>query len=271
MKSLPELLILSALVGLVSCDNAPSSRVKEMRAEIQQINENFFEVQQTSKRLQSQLEAARDEKKKLEEAVKKASEEAEAARLELERVKQEFDIYKTKYKVSLNERLPNLPMPDFEARGQMYRAVTVTHLDEREMKIQHAGGLGIIPLTDLPVTALDYLALTDLHRVELTESTTDGRPISAKQQKMARQMELDLEELELSKRMKSNSDANTETVREHGRALEKLARAHASKVGAPALEKYIEDLVLRMNQLKAESAALEVDVYALRQKRYNLR
>jgi chromosome segregation ATPase len=270
LEKLPSLLSLFLLVTLSSCDNGPSSRSQELRAEINQINQNYFEAQQTTKRLEAQLEAVRVERQKLEDTVKKAQEERDASKTELERVKQEFDVYKSKYKVSVAERVPGLQLPDFETSGKAFSKVVVTQLDGVAIGFNHAGGMAKMPLAELPDATKDVLGLTSVHYVVPVKEEA-GKPLSAAKQRMQKLHAVDLEVSELEQQSRDLTDTATDLNRELGEAQRKLAVAKATKGNVVLLSDYAAKVQLQIDQVKAQQSDLQIKKHVLYQRRAGIR
>ena len=271
MKPLRVVSAALVIVTLAACDQGGSSRTKELRAEIDQVNESYFEAQQTAKRLQSQLEAARQEKTKLEEAVKKAEEDKEASKKELERVKQEFDVYKSKYKVSVHSRVPGFMVPDFELAGRSYKSVKLTQFDSELIAFTHEGGLSKLNVADLPELTRDILGLTEKHNPLYALQDEAPRPVSLKKRLAMESAKLRENEMAIDDRLRVNSRARTAAARELGEAQEKIERARLNGGQTVLLEKYASEVQLRINQLDAEQVALEVERHELSERRITLR
>jgi chromosome segregation ATPase len=270
LEKLKSLLSLSLLVTLSSCDNGPSARSQELRAEINQINQNYFEAQQTTKRLEAQLDAVRVERKKLEETVKKAETERDESKTELERVKQEFDAYRSKYKVSVVDRIPGLQLPDFETAGKAFSKVVVTQLDGVAIGFNHAGGMAKMPLAELPDATKDVLGLTRVHYVMALEEDA-GKPLSVVKQRMKSIQAVDLEVSKLEQDSRDLTDLVTQLNRELGETQRKLAVARATKGGVILLEEYADKVQLKIDQVKAQQTDLQIKKHVLYQRRASIR
>ncbi len=259
----------SALM-LTSCGNSPLSRTKELRAEIDQINKNYFEAQQASKRLQSQLDAARGERQKLEEALKKVEEEREASKQEVERVKREFDTYKSKYKVSVLERVPGLWMPDFMVGATEYHGVQVTAMDSEMIAFHHDAGLGKLRLGDLPGLARDYLGLSAVHEVSV-QPAGEVREISVKKRRSIEVAKLDAEDQKLLEDRKALDATFTKELRRQDTIKDNIARAKARQMGYERLDRELEQVALKMKQIQVEQGLVDLKRQSLQQQKQNIR
>ena len=271
LEKLKSLLTLFFLVTLSSCDNGPSARSQELRAEINQINQNYFEAQQTTKRLQAQLEAVRVERKKLEETVKKAETERDESKTELDRVKQEFDAYKSKYKVSVVDRVPGLQLPDFETSGKTFSKVVVTQLDGVAIGFNHAGGMAKMPLAELPDSTKDVLGLTSVHYVVVPVAAEVGKPLSAAKQRMQSLQAVDLEVSELEQQSRDLTNLVTGLNRELGETHSKLAVAKATNGGVVQLADYAAKVQLQIDKVRVQQADLQIKKHVLYQRRASIR
>ena len=212
MHAFSHLMLGAAVLLLLSaCEDGSAGRVKAMRSEIDQLSKSVFEAQQTSRRLEGQLDAAKAELAKLEETVKKAQNELESAKAELEQLKKDFDTYKTRYKVSLHKRVPGLQLPDFKHRGTSYAAVTVVEMNADMIGFRHAAGLGKLGLSELPEIIRDVLGLTRNHLPLLTATANDqvGRKVSAKTQRQMKLDVLDAESKQLHAQLKQVREKKT--------------------------------------------------------------
>ncbi|MBL9117186.1 MAG: hypothetical protein JNJ83_19425 [Verrucomicrobiaceae bacterium] len=271
----PVMLGTAALLLLSACDDGSASRVKSMRSEIDQLGKSVFEAQQTSRRLESQLEATKAERAKLEDTVKKAQQELDAAKAELEQLKKDFDNYKARYKVSLQERVPGLPLPDFQHRGTSYAQVTVVEMNAEMIGFRHAAGLGKLGLGELPELIRDVLALTQNHLPLVSEASGGdvGRKVSAKAERkskidtlLAEGRQLDLEREQLRKVTIQNANALREVLTQ----IERFR--YANKEGGPpvTLNDQLQKLQREGAELKAQATALEVRRWDIEQRRRNV-
>jgi chromosome segregation ATPase len=248
------------LVGLSGCNDGGAARVKSLQSELDQLTSSVFEAQQTTRRLEAQLKSAQEEKAKLEATVNKAKEEMEATKAELEQLKKDFDAYKSKYKVSLNERVPGLQIPDFTHKGTEYAAITVTQFDETTLAFRHKAGLGKLALADLPEVVRDVLALTKNHLPMFT-LVQEGKPVSAKHRRQAKLDELDAEERKLEAERKQLSENVSAKSRAIAAAKSDLSRHRALKPGEPIpvrLTRRVDGLEREMSELQGQVAELDV-------------
>lgn len=247
-----------SLLALASCDGGNPGQAKALRDEIDQLNKHHYEAQQAAKRLQSQLEAAKSESKKLEDAVKQAEQGQEEAKKELEQIKKDFEAYKAKYKVSMRSKVPGLQLEDFTAQGKAYQRVVVMQFTEELLAFSHAAGTGKLLLRDLPELVRDTLGLTQVHQVVYKSVEPEGKPLSKAKQLEAKRRAVDEEIGNLDAKVKVMRDEVYALNRQIGNVREDISRASYQKRETFLLERAREALELRKGQLESEILRLEV-------------
>lgn len=254
---IPAVLAFSVLV-LSGCDGGNSGQAKALRDEIEQLNKHHYDAQQSAKRLQSQLDAAKGEAKKLEDAVKEAEAAQEEAKKELEQIKKDFEAYKAKYKVSMRSQVPGLKLVDFTAQGKTYANVVAMQFTDDLLAFNHAAGTGKLSLRDLPEMIRDYLGLTPIHQAVFVVAKADGPPLSKAKQLEAKKREVEAETADLDNVVRAMRSEVLALERQIGNVNQDISRASYQKRETYQLERAKEALQLRKGQIESEILRQEV-------------
>lgn len=257
-RKMPVLAALFVL-PLPGCDSGSSGQSKALRDEIEQLTKHHYEAQQTAKRLQSQLEAAKLETKKLEEAVKQAQQAHDEAKKELEQIKKDFETYKSKYKVSVRSKVPGLKLADFAAQGRSYQDVVAMQLNEEVLAFKHSAGTGKLSVRDLPEVVRDFLGLTPVHNVVYRTAPEEApRPISKTKEQEQKKQQLDEEMALLDAKAKAMRDEVGRLVQQIDNLAQDITGAKYLKRDTFQLERSKSALELRKAQLESEILRHEV-------------
>jgi len=247
------------VIALPSCDGGSSGQSKALRDEIDQLTKHHYEAQQAAKRLQSQLDAAKLETKKLEDAVKQAQEAHDEAKKELEQIKKDFETYKSKYRVSVRNQVPGLKLADFAAQGKSYQDVVAMQFNDEVLAFKHSAGTGKLSVRDLPEMIRDFLGLTPVHAVVYRTAPDEApRPLSKTKEKEAKRREIDEEMAVLDAKVKAMRDEVYQLGSQIGGLVLDISKAKYNKRDTYQLERAKSALELRKAQLESEILRHEV-------------
>lgn len=260
MRPLPYLILSLLAACLTCCDDPNASKARALQNEIGQLQENIIDAQQTVKRLEIQVQAAREERKKLEDDKAKAGEQKTKAEEDLKKLKEDFEAYKARYKISMRQRAPGLLLGDMEVNGVAYYKAKITEMNDVSIRFSHHAGMSSALLKELPEPIRDTLALTPNHdpsplTVSVGRKKTELELATEHKQKQ-RQLDMQLNELQASL---------VAAQREAHYAASVMKRRDPPE--RKALE-YAQATELRQNQLAARRALLEVEktqLYAIYQ------
>jgi hypothetical protein len=249
---------LSLTLGLLlsSCDDPNAAKAKVLENEITQLQRKIIESQQSAKRLEVQVNAAKAERQKLEGEKEKASQEKSKTEEELNRLKEEFNAYKAKYKVSMQRQVPGLELGPVVASGISYSKITVTEWTPMLLKFQHSGGLGSVALADLAENLKDQLGISAAH--EPIELASEAAVAKLSRNELRRNYKVD--KLSLDEQLSELSANILETGKRLEQAQINQTMAIEQKLPRSAkLDNAVSQLQLRLDQLKAQRTLLQVE------------
>ena len=180
-------------------------------------------------------------------------------------MKQDFDAYKSRYKVSIRNKIPGLQLGELTINGVAYSKVKVNDMGEVSLKFSHYAGMSTVLLKDLPTEVKDLLALTALHDplpLRVVVSKVKPKEMDLMSTHKSRQREVDEQLAELRNNMLA---AEKESA--YAKHLVQ-ASIGKNKTPHPKAVDYAREAELRYHQLVAKEALLEVEkdqLYALYQ------
>ncbi len=267
MPSLPQFFLITIIGGLflTGCtDQASIEKAKALEAELEQISRLNSQAQAAMKRLDSKVEAARQENTRLKEENAKLQESMDGTAREMEKIKKEFESYKLQYKLGMRTRAPGMKVDDFSVDGAEYRHVTLKELTDAAVTIVHDNGVRKLELTQLPEPLRDRLGLNIVVE-DVNEGAEPPAPKSA--------ASINAEHRILVDKTEGQKLAVIEELNEARRKLE-FARqdfVFADATKASALKKTIQDLENTIGKLQSKLTQAEVNAYQARQERDKLR
>lgn len=247
---------------LTQCDDGSvNAKIKGLRDEIEQLNHQNYETQQQVTRLQSQIEASRTEKKKLEEEKVKVEADREAAAKQLDQLKRDFETYKSKYKLSMRERAPGMKVEDFtSAEGKPYKNVVLKEINESQVNFTHEGGIMRLHFTQLPLALQDLLGFLIQDKPQPKEVKILTPRQQNNQARIDHELEVSAAEKALEK-LRLQKEALTRKLSD-ARAIESKAQDN----GSSGIKEH--DAVLKLEhvikQVEGEILKAELDVHEVR-------
>lgn len=265
MTSFPVLRVfsVSALVFVLSqCDDGSAARIKALREEIDQMNQQSYDASQQMKRLQSQIEGAKAEKQKLEEEKLQVEKEREETKKKLEQLQRDFETYKSSYKLSMQKRAPGMKIDDFTTpEGKAYRNVVLRELTDTYVNFTHDAGIIKLTAAQLPEPVQALLGFL-IKRVEEPReiSTLSNRQINL-QRRAEQENRLDRAE----EGIKAIRYQREQTMRQIA-SLNSRVRdmEYNGQTGTTPLKKSVAQLELVIKQLDSQLLQAEVDRHAIR-------
>lgn len=257
----PALLATLALL-LSQCDDGSAARIKALRDEIDQMNQQSYDASQQMKRLQSQIEGAKAEKQKLEEEKQQVEKEREETKKKLDQLQRDFDTYKSSYKLSMQKRAPGMRIDDFTTpEGKAYRNVVLRELTDTYVNFTHDSGIIKLTAAQLPEPVQALLGFLIKQAEEPREvSTMSNRQINL-QRKAEQETRLD----EADEAIKAIRYQREQTMREIA-SLNSRVRdmEYNGQTGVTPLKKSVAELELVMKKLDSQLLQAEVDRHAIR-------
>ncbi len=258
----PAFAILTLLSVPCCNDHSGSEKAKALEVEIEQLTKLNSESEQTSRRLQSQVEAARVEKDRLKSEKAKLEEDRDAAAKELEKLKKDFETYKSRYKVSMKQRAPGMHLDDFAVNGASYHNVTLKELTDTYVNFSHESGVAKLSVKLLPDSLQDVLGVN----IPLSDSS-GAHQVMASDPKQINSSRMDDYNLGLLKAQEAKTQVErklTEARRELNDARTKLNYAH--DIGAPlgTLTRHITDQEALIAKLESQLVQADLHEYEAR-------
>jgi chromosome segregation ATPase len=253
----------SLALMLCQCDDGGANiKIKGLKDELDQLNHQHYDTQQQVSRLQSQIEASRAERKKLEDEKAKVEVERESARKDLQQLQRDFETYKTKYKLSMRQRAPGLEVGNFtSADGKSYQRVVLKEITDTQVNFTHDGGIMKLHYKDLPESLQDMLGFliedkpVVSHDVSMLTPKQQNLQARAARDTAVTNMEDVLSKLRLRREPLLRNIAHMEEeMRQAKNAGESVVRFE------PTIQKY----KLLLKQLESEILKAEVDLHAAR-------
>lgn len=271
MTSFPVLRVFSvpALVFILcQCDDGSAARIKSLRDEIDQMNQQHFDASQQVKRLQSQIESAKAEKQKIEEQKAQVEKEREEANKKLEQLQRDFDTYKSSYKLSMQKRAPGMKINDFTTpEGKAYRNVVLRELTDSYVNFTHDAGIIKLTAAQLPEPVQALLGFLNARMDHGREvSTLSNRQINM-QRRAEQETQLDAADEKIMDLRKRKEKLMTENSALKGRLRD---AEYNGGIGTTALNKAIAEIDLAMKHLDAQLLQAEVERHAVRSSRPQL-
>lgn len=203
--------------------------------------------------------------------MKKAADAHDAAKKELEQVKKDFDAYKSKYKVSIRNRVPGLQLQDFAVAGRLYQGVVAMQFTDEFLGIKHSAGTAKVALADLPEIVQNILGLTGVHDALPDVVAQAAQPVSSSKSREKARLEIDGQLAELSEQSRKIRDQMLVIEKRLRELSIQMSVAKANKRETFAAENEQQNLNLRLNQLEAELVSLDVNRHEVGMKRSNIR
>lgn len=254
-------LLLTSTLLLSQCDGGSGTRIKGLRDEIEQLNRQNYEIQQSIARLQSQIDASRAEKKKLEEEKTKIEAEREASSKQLEQLKKDFEAYKNKYKLSMQKRAPGLPIDNFvSADGKSFQHVVLREITDSQVNFTHEGGIMKLHYKQLP----EYLQATLGFLIQPMEAPHEVVVMSNKQINAQRLAQKEVSLAQVTKKMADMRDQRFAVQKRLSQMKEEINTATVKGLPSERLKRESEQLDLYMRQISNQILQLEVDAHGVR-------
>ncbi|MDB6075325.1 MAG: hypothetical protein JWO89_2965 [Verrucomicrobiaceae bacterium] len=265
---LPLKVFLISTVGclfLVGCtDQASIEKAKALEAELEQISRLNSQAQAAMKRLDSKVEAARQENARLKEENAKLQESLESKGREMEKFKKDFENYKLQYKLGMRTRAPGMRVDDFSVDGTVYHNVVFKEMTDAAVTITHDNGVRKLELTQLPESLRDRLGLNIV-----VEDVNEKAELSVKKTAATINAE---HQIKVNK-TEGQKVAVIEELNDARRKLD-LAKQEmilADAVKTRALTKAIQEQEVTIGKLQSKLTQAEVSAYQARQERDKLR
>ncbi|MFZ4596624.1 MAG: hypothetical protein ACOYOF_20385 [Verrucomicrobiaceae bacterium] len=258
-----RLACLTALTLLLShCDDGSAARIKSLRDEIEQMNQQSFDASQQVKRLQSQIESAKDEKKKLEAEKAEAEQTAAETQKKLEQLQRDFDTYKSSYKLSMQRRAPGMKIDDFSTvEGKKYSNIVLRELTDTYVNFSHDAGIIKLTAAQLPETVQALLGFLN----KRFEDPKDVKMLTVRQTNLQRQAEHTEKVESMEEAIKTVREEREHALRETGAIKTQIREAIASGKQVPtALTIAAEQGDLQLRVLANRIMQMEVEFHGLR-------
>jgi predicted nucleic acid-binding Zn-ribbon protein len=260
-------LLLTSTLLLTQCDGGSSTRLKGLRDEIEQLNRQNYEIQQNVSRLQSQIDASRAEKKKLEEEKSKIEADRDATSKQLEQLKKDFETYKANYKLSMQKRAPGLPIEDFvSADGKSFQHVVLREITDSQVNFTHEGGIMKLHFKQLP----ESLQATLGFLIQPVEAPHKVVSMSNREVNNLRLAEKESSLYEVQSKITALGDQRFEATRRMSKIKDDIALAVKTSTPHDRLILEREQLDLYIRQISNQILQLEVEVYGIRSKKVDL-
>jgi septal ring factor EnvC (AmiA/AmiB activator) len=256
MYSRLALLPLLAVLALSACGDPNAAKAKALQVEIDQLHQNILQAQQSVRKLETQVNAAKAERQKLEAEKVKATEEKSTTESELKKLQDEFNAYKAKYKVSMREKVPGLQLEAFATGTASYAAVKVTEWTDFLIKFTHSRGTASLSLHELPESLKDKLGLSEAHEPWQHPLAREAPLLS--RESVSHEYNVSVQSV------RDRLAQIDEDVRQSQKSLGELeqivslARGNNGQVSAK-VHTGIAQLNLRISQLQAQRVLLEVE------------
>lgn len=254
--------VLALVFLLTHCDDGSAARIKSLRDEIDQMNQQSYDASQQMKRLQSQIEGAKAEKQKLEQEKTEVEREREETKKKLDQLQRDFDTYKSSYKLSMQKRAPGMKIDDFTTiEGKAYRNVVLRELTDTYVNFTHDSGIIKLTAAQLPEPVQALLGFLIKRAEEAREvSTLSNRQINL-QRKVEQESRLDQAEdaLKAIRIHREQVIRQISSLRSQLREME-----YNGQTGTTALKKSIEQLELALKKIDTDLLQAEVDRHAIR-------
>lgn len=163
MKSPLTLATLACLsLMMASCEDpakvesADADALKDAAAEVADLKSDHKKELDSVK---ADLESAEGELETLRLELLNATEAAKSASEEIEQLRQQFEAYKAKYRVSVREKAKGEELGDLVlANGRTLKSAVIREIDDTGIMLAHAAGIGRIAFTDLSPDLQDRFA-----------------------------------------------------------------------------------------------------------------
>lgn len=134
--------------------------------------EHQSEVEKLRGELEAEKTRAEASKLELEAEIKRLDEEGKAAAKALEEIKNEFELYKKSYRVSLREKAPGLSIAEIRTvSGKVYQGVKIRSVDTKTVSFLHDSGSGSM---DLATLEPEFQEMLGYHPDDLEEEVSAG-------------------------------------------------------------------------------------------------
>ena len=260
--SLRPALLATVALFLSQCDDGSAARIKALRDEIDQMNQQSYDASQQMKRLQSQIEGAKAEKQKLEEEKLQVEKEREETKKKLDQLQRDFDTYKSSYKLSMQKRAPGMRIDDFTTpEGKAYRNVVLRELTDTYVNFTHESGIIKLTAAQLPEPVQALLGFL----IRQTEEPREVSTMSNRQINLQRKAEQETRLDEADEAIKAIRYQREQTMRQIA-SLNSRVRdmEYNGQTGVTPLKKSVTELELVLKKLDSQLLQAEVDRHAIR-------
>ena len=254
-------LSLCGLFLLCQCgDQGAAIKIKGLRDEIDQLNQQNYEAAQQVRRLKAQVDATREEKDKVDSEKSQLDSERTAADKRVQELKAEFDSYKQKYKLSIRTRAPGMKINDFKASdGRAFVGVTLKSVEDHQISFAHRDGFLKLDAKLLPEEVQGILG----YLVPNVETNTQTASMSNRMLNKMHHAERD-----------ANIDAQNHKIQDLRKQLEKASKSQADAQfqitnakgtgeSTAEVQRVKRQLDTAIAQIKAQLLQAEVDLHAL--------
>jgi outer membrane murein-binding lipoprotein Lpp len=147
------------------------AKINELQSHLQNLATAFEAQKGTKEQLESRVVDADARLQDVQNRLKAAEEDKEKIQQTLIKLEQEFSQYKERYKVSVHQKIPGIPIGEIEFEGKKYRAAEVRSISDESIGLLHSGGVVRVKPDQLPAALRENLAIdqtTPVHSETIT-------------------------------------------------------------------------------------------------------
>lgn len=145
-----------------SQSDANEAKISELQGHLQTLATAVESQKSVKEQLERRISESDAQMKELSTRLKNAEVEKEKIQEALIKLEKEFSEYKERYKVSIQKKIPGLPLGEIEVEGKKYLAAEVRSISEDSIGLLHKGGVVRVKSDQLPISIREALAIDQM-------------------------------------------------------------------------------------------------------------